>query len=142
MRILANCYYGHLYIAEIVVQLLVVPVFSNYIAAHCLPRRLVAFGSAFLLLLNINILPALAAEQTNFSPHDNSFISKYLKKNEYISLAEIKPGMEGYGLSVFQGTKVEKFQVKVIGVIKKVLNGRDAILVRCSGAAMGKNNVV
>lgn len=142
MRILANCYYGHLYIAEIVVQLLVVPVFSNYIAAHCLPRRLVAFGSAFLLLLNFNVLPALAVEQAHFSPHDNSFISKYLKKNEYISLAEIKPGMEGYGLSVFQGTKVEKFQVKVIGVIKKVLNGRDAILVRCSGAAMGKNNVV
>ncbi|MBP9094083.1 hypothetical protein KBI23_23905, partial [bacterium] len=142
MRILANCYYGHLYIAEIVVQLLVVPVFSNYIAAHCLPRRLVAFGSAFLLLLNFNILPALAVEQAHFSPHDNTFISKYLKKNEYISLAEIKPGMEGYGLSVFQGTKVEKFQVKVIGVIKKVLNGRDAILVRCSGASLGKNNVV
>ncbi len=143
MRILANCYYGHLYIAEIVVQLLVVPVFSNYIVAHCLPRRLVAFGSAFLLLLNLNILPALAVEAPNhFSPHDNTFISKYLKKNEYISLAEIKPGMEGYGLSVFQGTKVEKFQVKVIGVIKKVLNGRDAILVRCSGAALGKNNVV
>lgn len=142
MRILANCYYGHLYIAEIVVQLLVVPVFSNYIAAHCLPRRLVAFGSAFLLLLNFNILPALAVETTHFSPHDNTFISKYLKKNEYITLAEIKPGMEGYGLSVFQGTKVEKFQVKVIGVIKKVLNGRDAILVRCSGAALGKNNVV
>jgi hypothetical protein len=143
MRILANCYYGHLYIAEIVVQLLVVPVFSNYIVAHCLPRRLVAFGSAFLLLLNLNILPALAMEASNhFSPHDNTFISKYLKKNEYISLAEIKPGMEGYGLSVFQGTKVERFQVKVIGVIKKVLNGRDAILVRCSGAALGKNNVV
>lgn len=119
-----------------------VPVFSNYIAAHCLPRRLVAFGSAFLLLLNFNVLPVLAADQAHFSPHDSTFISKYLKKNEYISLAEIKPGMEGYGLSVFQGTKVEKFQVKVIGVIKKVLNGRDAILVRCSGAALGKNNVV
>ncbi len=142
MRILANCYYGHLYIAEIVVQLLVVPVFSNYIAAHCLSRRLVAFGSAFLLLLNLNILPALAAEPSHFSPQDNTFISKYLKRNEYISTSEIKPGMEGYGLTVFQGTKVERFQVKVIGVIKKVLNGRDAILVRCSGPAMGKNNVV
>lgn len=142
MRILANCYYGHLYIAEIVVQLLVVPVFSNYIAAHCLSRRLVAFGSAFLLLLNLNALPALAVEHSHFSPHDNTFISKYLKRNEYISTSEIKPGMEGYGLSVFQGTKVERFQVKVIGVIKKVLNGRDAILVRCSGPAMGKNNVV
>ena len=50
--------------------------------------------------------------------------------------------MEGYGLTVFQGTKVERFNVKVIGTIKKVLNNKDAILVRLSGPQMGKNNVI
>lgn len=82
------------------------------------------------------------AKKKHFNPHDDSFVSRYLRADEYIPLSEIKPGMEGYGLSVFQGTKVEKFQVKVIGVIKQVLNGRDAILIRISGAVLGKNNVV
>ena len=83
-----------------------------------------------------------AAPGSHFSPHDDSFVSHYLRADEYIPVSEIKPGMEGYGLSVFQGTKIEKFQVKVIGVIKQVLNGRDAILIRLSGAVLGKNNVV
>jgi len=145
----------------------VVTVFSNHIFSQHLVKRVLAFGLAFLVLfLNIGVYPALALTAAShaqiqsshaqsaqaafphqltvehYSPQDTAFIRKYLKSSEYISTAEIKPGMEGYGLSVFQGVKVEKFQVKVIGVIKKVLSGRDAILVRCSGAALGKNNVV
>jgi len=50
--------------------------------------------------------------------------------------------MVGYGLTVFQGTKVEKFNVKVIGVVKKVLSGRDAVLVRMSGPGIGQSNVI
>ncbi|MBX9938928.1 MAG: hypothetical protein K2Y32_06720 [Candidatus Obscuribacterales bacterium] len=65
-----------------------------------------------------------------------------MKSSEYMPVEEIKPGMEGYGLTVFQGTKVERFQVKVIGVVKQVLSGRDAILVRLSGPHMGKNNII
>ncbi len=137
-----------------------VTVFSNHIFSLHLVKRVLAFGLAFLVLfLNVGIYPALALSAAShsqaaqaalphqlavehYSPQDTAFIKKYLKSSEYISTAEIRPGMEGYGLSVFQGVKVERFQVKVIGVIKKVLSGRDAILVRCSGAALGKNNVV
>lgn len=82
------------------------------------------------------------AERPHFSPMDKGFIERFLKAEGYIPVDEIKPGMEGYGLTVFQGTKIERFNVKVIGVIRQVLSGRDAILVRTSGANMGKNNVV
>jgi len=76
------------------------------------------------------------------SAAETSFVHKYLKSGQYMSVSEIKPGMEGYGLTVFQGTKIERFNVKVIGTIKKVLNNRDAILVRLSGPQIGKNNVI
>ncbi len=66
----------------------------------------------------------------HFNPTDLAFVQKYLKLSDYIPVSEIKPGMEGYGLTVFQGTKVERFGVKVIGIIRKALNGRDAILIR------------
>lgn len=78
----------------------------------------------------------------HFNPTDTSFVQRYLKLSEYMPLSEIKPGMEGYGLTVFQGTKVDRFGVKVIGIIRKALSGRDAVLIRISGEKLGKNNVV
>ena len=51
---------------------------------------------------------------------------------------DIKPGMKGYGKSVFRGTKPETFQVEVLGVLKKVNYGADLILVKLSGGPMTK----
>ena len=36
----------------------------------------------------------------------------------HMRVSEIKPGMKGYGLSVFSGTKIEKFDVEVVDVVK------------------------
>jgi SpoIVB peptidase S55 len=47
---------------------------------------------------------------------------------------DIKPGMKGQGRSVFKGTKIDTFDVEVIGVMKNVDVRRDIVLVRCSGA--------
>lgn len=77
-----------------------------------------------------------------YDTEDGDFVKRFLKPGSYMRVDEVKPGMEGYGLSVFRGTKIEKFHVRVIGVMKRVNNGKDAILVRLSGAAMGKNNVI
>ncbi|MBC7997906.1 MAG: hypothetical protein IAF58_08180, partial [Leptolyngbya sp.] len=77
-----------------------------------------------------------------YDPRGSEFISKWLKPGQYMPVSDIKQGMQGYGLTVFQGTKIEKFDVTVIGVVKKVLSGRDAVMVRLSGAALGKNTVI
>lgn len=77
-----------------------------------------------------------------FHPTDRSFVSKYLRQGTYMPVTDIKPGMQGYGLTVFHGDKIEKFNVSIIGVVKKILNGRDAILARLSGGEMGKNSVI
>ena len=52
--------------------------------------------------------------------------------------SEVKAGMTGYGLSVFQGSNIEKFNITVIGVVKKVLSGRDAILAQTFGPGDGE----
>jgi len=99
----------------------------------------------FVLLLSFAALnPARAAstESAYFNPDDSEFVRKFLKPGTFMRASEVKNGMEGYGLSVFHGTKIERFNFRVIGVMKRVNNGRDAILVRLSGAAMGKNNVI
>lgn len=55
-----------------------------------------------------------------------------------IMLKDIKTGMKGYGKSVFVGTKIEQFDVTVLGVLKKAYFGDDLILVRLSGGPMTK----
>ncbi len=47
-----------------------------------------------------------------------------------ISVDEIKPGMKGYGLSVFRGTKPERFEIEVIDVLHNFRPDQDLILVR------------
>ncbi len=59
-----------------------------------------------------------------------------------ISPDEIKPGMKGYGLSVFKGTKPERFDVEVVDVLKNVFPKMDLILVRCAGQNLEKTKVI
>jgi len=48
----------------------------------------------------------------------------------FMGIDEIKPGMTGYGKTVFQGTKIETFNVTVIGVLRKIDVDFDMILIK------------
>ncbi len=49
---------------------------------------------------------------------------------KYISTDEIRPGMKAYCLTCFSGTKIEKFDLNVLSIIRNFEPGRDAILVQ------------
>lgn len=49
--------------------------------------------------------------------------------NRYISVDEITTEMDAYCLTVFEGTKVEKFPLKVLSVVRNHRPGQDMILV-------------
>ena len=48
----------------------------------------------------------------------------------FIHVDEIRPGMKGYGLSVFRGTVPERFDVEVIDVLHNFRPNQDLILIR------------
>lgn len=50
-----------------------------------------------------------------------------------MAVGEVVPGMKGYGLSVFKGTKIERFEVEVISVAKNFNPGFDGVLIMCKG---------
>lgn len=52
---------------------------------------------------------------------------------EVIPVKEIRPGMKGYGLTVFRGTRPSRFAVTVIDVLRRNYLGQDMLLVRLSG---------
>jgi len=48
-----------------------------------------------------------------------------------LRVADVRAGMKGYGLTVFAGTKVERFDVRVVSVVPGFMPGMDIILVYC-----------
>jgi len=46
---------------------------------------------------------------------------------------QVRIGMRGYGLSVFRGTRIERFPIVVIGKLKHHISDSDMILVRITG---------
>ena len=58
-------------------------------------------------------------------------------------LDEVHAGLKGVGRTVFEGNKVEEFQVEILGILKNSLAPkRDVILARLSGGPLDKTGVV
>lgn len=52
-----------------------------------------------------------------------------IDKTRYITIDEIKPGMDATCLTVYKGTEAEKFNLKVVDIVRDIIPGRNAILV-------------
>ncbi len=61
---------------------------------------------------------------------------------DILPLSQVKAGMKGYGLTVFEGTKPEKFDVEVIGVQKGFLPRQDLILIKTRHPRLDVTRVV
>ncbi len=51
----------------------------------------------------------------------------------HMRISEVRPGMTGYGLSVFQGSKIEKFDIEVLSILRNFNPQDDVVLIRCKG---------
>ncbi len=49
---------------------------------------------------------------------------------DVLPLSEVKPGMKGYGLTVFSGTQPEKFNIEVISTLHNFRPNQDLILIK------------
>lgn len=59
-----------------------------------------------------------------------------------IGIDEVKPGMRGYGLTVFRGTEPSRFEVEVIDVLRNFRPDQDLILVRTDHPELQKAKTV
>src|ERR1041385_7372271 len=62
--------------------------------------------------------------------------------NQFMSVDEVRAGMKGIGRTVFQGTKIEEFNVELLGVLKKFGPKQDMILARLSGGPLAHTGVI
>jgi hypothetical protein len=76
----------------------------------------------------------LAAGAASAQPTTQPTAAGLFDPARHMRVSEVRPGMKGYGLSVFKGSKIERFDVEVLSVLKNFNPKYDVILVRCSGA--------
>ena len=60
-------------------------------------------------------------------------------RSDFMFLNEIEPGMTGVGKTIVAGDTISEFNVSVIGVIDEPGDSSDFIVVRVSGAAIGRS---
>lgn len=86
-----------------------------------------------LTFLIIGMLSAVGAIASQSLPGVSSEDAKQI-----MPVSQLTRGMRGYGLTVFHGTKIEKFDFEVLGILKKMNTGKDLILVRVGGGPITK----
>src|SRR6476660_8473713 len=64
------------------------------------------------------------------------------QNQQFMSTDEVRPGMKGYGKTVFQGTKIEQCDVELLGVLKNFAPKQDMILARLSGGPLARTGVI
>src|SRR5215510_10845283 len=66
----------------------------------------------------------------------------YASDPQLMNPEDVRTGMKGYGMSVFQGTKPERFEVEVLGVVDGFANPKQKIVIaKLSGGQVDKTGV-
>ncbi len=85
-----------------------------------------------ILCLVMTLLPAIVARDCGAT-----------EAVAYMSVDEVQRGMVGIGRTVFQGTRIDTFQVETLGVLRNVFGPRsDIILARLSGGPLEETGVI
>ncbi len=65
----------------------------------------------------------------------------FAQSPSFFPLEQVKPGLKGYGKTIFEGNKVERFDFEVLGVLKNVGPKQDMILARLLGDKVDRTGV-
>ncbi len=60
---------------------------------------------------------------------------------EFFRIEDVKPGMKGIGRTCYQGNKPEEFQVEILGVMRGITPGGNAVLARFTGGSLAQTGV-
>jgi len=65
-----------------------------------------------------------------------------LQAAEKMPLSQIQKGMKGYGLTVFEGNEVEKFDVEILGVLNNIGPDQNLILAKVDHPVVNRAGVI
>lgn len=71
-----------------------------------------------------------------------ALLAPSLRAAERMPLSQVEKGMKGYGLTVFEGTEVEKFDVEILGVLQNIGPGQNLILARVDSPVVRRAGII
>ena len=88
-----------------------------------------------LATLSSSFVAHAATEPTRATPLESrvesqALVQKLLREGKIMRSRDAKRGMRGVAYSVFQGTKIEKFNVEILGSLERVMGGGDLVMIR------------
>src|SRR5579862_2841082 len=92
--------------------------------------------SSTMKIKSLGLLAFIALSITGFA------LKASAQSDRIMSVDEVRPGMKGIGRTVFQGTKIEEFNVELLGVLKNFGPKQDMILARLSGGPLAHTGVI
>lgn len=66
----------------------------------------------------------------------------YSQDGRFFPVDDLREGMRGVGLTVFSGTRIEEFDVEIIGVLRNSGPRQDMVLARLSGGRLAETGVL
>src|ERR1700684_4376270 len=81
-----------------------------------------------LITLVLAVAPRLLAEGPGSQSQKSLF-----DPDRHMHVSEVRPGMTGYGLTVFKDDKIEKFDVEVVSILRNFNPKGDVVLIRAKG---------
>jgi sugar lactone lactonase YvrE len=91
------------------------------------------------VLLTIAALAAPVRLKT--APHVPITRPKHIDHSQFFPESDLRLGQTGYALTVFSGTKIQRFGVEILGVLHKINNGRDWILIKVTSGPSVTDNL-
>ncbi len=86
------------------------------------------------VMIALLFLGSLCRAESPLPPAATQPARSLFNPSRHMLVSEVKPGMKGYGLSVFSGTAIERFDVEVLSILKNFNPRHDVILIKCHGA--------
>jgi hypothetical protein len=72
-----------------------------------------------------------------------AFAGVLTAQSDTMSVDEVRPGMVGVGRTVFEGDRLEEFEVHILGVLRNVIGTRrDLVLARLEGGPLAETGVI
>ena len=85
-------------------------------------------------VIAVCLLLTTAPTRADAPPATDATLPPGFDPARHMRVREVRIGMKGHGLSVFRGTKIERFEVEVLSVLRNFNPGYDVILIACKGA--------
>jgi hypothetical protein len=70
------------------------------------------------------------------------FSARFAGAQNFFPLKDVRPGLHGIGRTVFQGDRIEEFQVEILGVLQNLGPKETIVLARLSGGPLAETGVL